>query len=327
MMKVHLLKIMKKLLSITSVLALLLTSVSPVKAVSFPDLSPEDPYYQVMETLAARGIVQGDAQGNLNGDQPLLRAELVTIVVRAGNIEVLDSDKNCFPDVRSQWFAGAVCAMTRLELIKGYPDGSFLPGREVKSGEAAKIIINALTSLNFVNLDEAQAWLEQNQFYKASVGLEQSIVRKEAFARLLAVADNWQSVSQEQVGAEEDAFNAESDTMMLVESGGPVFYVEYNEDQYQQHLGQDPLILFFHAGWCPKCKASKEVILQNQEQLVGGAIIFQVDFDTELELRKEYGITLQDTFVAINAAGEVVEKNNAIGSSTEIQTLIDASLQ
>jgi thiol-disulfide isomerase/thioredoxin len=309
------------LFSILGVLFLNINMATAHDGAEFSDLSHEDPYYEIIMSLNRMGIVMGNAQGLINGESSLNRAELVVIVIRAARIQVKDTDKNCFPDVQEQWFAGPICAMVRMGWISGYPDGLFRPAREVTVGESAKITVNALTLSQFTDLQQALDYIESNGFTMVALSIDVPIVRKEAFARLYNVTIH----DMQQMDSEGNPFNPAEDTIITIEEGGPVYYIEYNETQYQRHLGKDPIILFFHAAWCPLCRASEETILAHQGELVGGAVIFKVDFDSELALRKTYGITTQDTLVAIDSSGEDLLHFSAIRNKGHIQSLIDIS--
>ena len=63
-----------------------------------------------------------------------------------------------------------------------------------------------------------------------------------------------------------------------------------------------PTVLFFAADWCPYCQADLKEINANGSRL-GNITIVVVDYDKERQLEKAYGVTVQDTFVQIDAAG------------------------
>ena len=126
--------------------------------------------------------------------------------------------------------------------------------------------------------------------------------------------------------SEGNRFDPAKDTIMTVDPEGQPFYVDFNQTQYDRHLGSDPMILFFHASWCPLCRKSDEVLLEALGNLKGGIIWFKVDYDTEIELRKKYGITYQDSFVVIGRNGEVLKKRNGLPSAEVAQDLIDLAI-
>jgi thiol-disulfide isomerase/thioredoxin len=65
-------------------------------------------------------------------------------------------------------------------------------------------------------------------------------------------------------------------------------------------------ILFFHAPWCPQCRELDASIKNGT--VPDGVTIFKVDYDTNQELRKKYGVTIQTTLVSIDANGNLVKK-------------------
>ncbi|MFK7779583.1 MAG: DUF3179 domain-containing (seleno)protein [Candidatus Gracilibacteria bacterium] len=85
-------------------------------------------------------------------------------------------------------------------------------------------------------------------------------------------------------------------------------------------LKQKNVLLFFTASWCPTCKALKNDITKNIDLLPDDLYIVYIDYDTEIEMKKEYGIKVQHTLVFIdNNKNEILKK---IGI-TRIQSLID----
>lgn len=74
-----------------------------------------------------------------------------------------------------------------------------------------------------------------------------------------------------------------------------------------------PVVLFFHATWCPSCRAAKENIISNSD-LVDGIDILVVDYDSNNDLILQYGVSYQHTFVQIDSSGERVALWNGGGA-------------
>ena len=68
------------------------------------------------------------------------------------------------------------------------------------------------------------------------------------------------------------------------------------------------VILFFHADWCPSCRALEDDINANVSQIPDGVHILKLDFDTETELKQRYGIVRQHTLVQVDANGGEIQK-------------------
>ena len=75
-----------------------------------------------------------------------------------------------------------------------------------------------------------------------------------------------------------------------------------------------PVVLFFHASWCPTCKAADADIMTNLAAIPANITILKVDYDSNPELKKKYGVTYQHTFVQVDANGVMLKKWS--GSST-----------
>lgn len=81
------------------------------------------------------------------------------------------------------------------------------------------------------------------------------------------------------------------------------------------------VVLFFHATWCPTCKAADANI--KQSGVPEGLTILKLDYDTETELRKKYGVTTQHTFVQVDANGELVKKWSG---SRDVESIVAETL-
>lgn len=74
------------------------------------------------------------------------------------------------------------------------------------------------------------------------------------------------------------------------------------------------VVLFFHASWCPTCRAFKNDVSNNLENIPDGMTILEVNYDTETALKQKYGITYQHTYVEVDADGNAL--NTWSGSPT-----------
>lgn len=87
-------------------------------------------------------------------------------------------------------------------------------------------------------------------------------------------------------------------------------------DKAMKTAGDKPTVLFFHASWCPTCKAAMKDLEMNLSMLEG-VQIYIVDYDTTKDLQMKYGVTYQHTFVQIDTMGEALATWNG-GASEEI---------
>ena len=86
-----------------------------------------------------------------------------------------------------------------------------------------------------------------------------------------------------------------------------VHYLPYTKAAYDAARGMKR-VLFFHATWCPNCKAADVDIVKKLSDIPADVVIFKTDYDKEVALKKQYGITAQHTFVLVDDSGKAVKK-------------------
>ncbi len=100
----------------------------------------------------------------------------------------------------------------------------------------------------------------------------------------------------------------------------PGAYVDYYDGAIEETAGTK--VLFFHASWCPKCRALEEDILASE--IPDNFTVFKVDFDNSNELRQRYGVTLQTTIVYVDDDGEALAKG-VLYEDTTLTALLAAA--
>jgi len=68
------------------------------------------------------------------------------------------------------------------------------------------------------------------------------------------------------------------------------------------------VVLFFHASWCPSCRGLNADIEKNLGMIPSDVSILKVDYDTESEMKRRYGVTYQHTLVQVDAEGTMIKK-------------------
>lgn len=122
------------------------------------------------------------------------------------------------------------------------------------------------------------------------------------------------SVTEEDVIAEEDS-TTESEGVTEGEDsiGGAGSYEAYDESKLAMAENGD-VVLFFHASWCPTCRALDGDIEENIAEIPADLAILKVDYDSANELKSTYGVTTQHTMVQVDAEGNQITK--WVGSNT-----------
>ncbi len=67
-------------------------------------------------------------------------------------------------------------------------------------------------------------------------------------------------------------------------------------------------VLFFHASWCPGCKATDAKITSMYTNGTKALATYKINYDTESMLKQKYGITMQDTLVKVDGTGTMISK-------------------
>lgn len=99
------------------------------------------------------------------------------------------------------------------------------------------------------------------------------------------------------------------------------WYTAYSPEALAAATADDQkAVIFFHASWCPTCKAASEDFQENISQIPSNVTILKVDYDTETELKKKYSVVMQDTFVQVDGEGNVLATWNSGGEG--IKTLL-----
>jgi hypothetical protein len=143
---------MKKILSLTLVLVLVLSSFSMAFAdnhasTKFDDVEDEDIAIAV-DRLSAFGIVDGYEDGSYKPEGMVTRAEFSKLLVTALGLENAAGaagSSSQFADVMgTEWYAGFVNVAAGQGIVGGYPDGTFKPNAQVSYGEAVTMLVRAL---------------------------------------------------------------------------------------------------------------------------------------------------------------------------------------
>lgn len=108
-------------------------------------------------------------------------------------------------------------------------------------------------------------------------------------------------------GMKKDAMEKDAMEKDSMNKGGEfVTYEQYMEhsDAAMHHDGRT--VLFFDASWCPDCQKLKNALRSEHDVIPADVTVVDVDYDSHNDLRKQYGVTMQHTFVEVDAQGNKV---------------------
>lgn len=110
-------------------------------------------------------------------------------------------------------------------------------------------------------------------------------------------------VTEETTATEESVMDEVSSAdATATEDAAPGVYTAYDADAIVQSEAEH-ILLFFHATWCPSCKALDADIVANADSIPAGVEIYKVDYDTSTALKRQYGVTTQHSIIEVTASG------------------------
>jgi len=98
----------------------------------------------------------------------------------------------------------------------------------------------------------------------------------------------------------------EDEDSPVADVAGSAVYEDYSASRYQELKGSKPVVLFFHADWCPTCRQMEKDINATLADFPDGTVILKTNYDTESTLKDEYDIKVQSTVIVLDASGEVI---------------------
>lgn len=99
-----------------------------------------------IELLASKQIVTGATSDTFVPNSNITRAEFAALLVRSLGLNV-DAASASFTDVKStDWYAGAVGAAVKADLVTGYQDNSFKPNATITREQMAVMVARAISA-------------------------------------------------------------------------------------------------------------------------------------------------------------------------------------
>lgn len=144
-------------------------AVSGTEGQVFSDVGADTLHAKAILDLQSRGIIRGYEDGTFKPLKKINRAEFTKIIIEA-NFPGKALGKMCFNDVKDEWFAPYVCFAKNKNIVKGNPNGNFLPGNEINTAEAYKIVLE--TMLNNPIYDTKGEWYQRYMEYASAYNLE-----------------------------------------------------------------------------------------------------------------------------------------------------------
>lgn len=103
------------------------------------------------------------------------------------------------------------------------------------------------------------------------------------------------------------AISTPAEVTTAVESAKGGEYVPYDSAKLAMAKEGD-VVLFFRASWCPACRAADKSFREHASSIPSGLTLLDVDYDKYGDLKKQYGVTSQHTFVQVDENGKEIAK-------------------
>lgn len=293
------------------------------------------------QKLASMGVIKsGTTASDFGLSNTITRKEMMKIVMNLSGKNVPDTCNGTFGDVTNDWG----CKYIETALSNGYiaANANFRPDDSISKAEAMKLILKARgidkaydtsswqddyikTALdNWLiksaysdhNTAALRGWIFGIGAAEASDMMkEDSMMEKEGDAMMEKDGEAMMEDKEDEMMKEDetvDVMEKEEDVMEKAETG----YAEYDPALLWSN---DDVVLFFHAPWCPSCKAADKSIMETG---VDDFLLLKTDYDSNTDLRKKYGVTYQHTFVQVDANGDLIKKWSGSNSVDAIKTKI-----
>lgn len=137
-------KLTRKIFAFVLMLSMLASMAISGSAATFSDVPETHERYEAINELSGLGIINGYTDGTFQPDKAVTRAEMAKLIATLFSIDEAAGGENPFSDTADNWALNYIIAVKDLDIINGFPDGTFLPNAEVTYEQAIKMIICAL---------------------------------------------------------------------------------------------------------------------------------------------------------------------------------------
>lgn len=110
---------------------------------------------EAINALVKMGVVQGYPDGTFKPEDPVTRGEFSKMV--ASTFGYAPGIKADYYDAAGHWAEPFIAGLSKSEILKGYPDGTFKPSKEVTRAEMAAVL-SRVAGLGVIKSDMTGEW-------------------------------------------------------------------------------------------------------------------------------------------------------------------------
>ena len=115
-----------------------------IAAIAYSDVKEGAWYADSVEKAEAAGYIEGYPDGTMKPDKSISREEAASIIMKIDKLKADIIATGAYTDAaQMSWSKGAIGAVAKAAIIKGYPDGSFGLQKMIKRGEATVFLDQA----------------------------------------------------------------------------------------------------------------------------------------------------------------------------------------
>lgn len=148
--------------------------------VNLTDLK-DDANTEAINNVVSRGILKGTDQGTFEGEKPVSRAMVATVLMRISKDKTVDTSLT-FGDIKvSEWYTDAVKWAASHGHVKGFEDGTYKPNKLITRQEMAVILARFLEKhgiqmpeteeITYKDIDGLLDWSKDSVIKMAKIGL------------------------------------------------------------------------------------------------------------------------------------------------------------
>ena len=292
----------------------------------------------VLDWMYENGLTRYQTEAEFRGDDNITRGEASKFVNEYAMLLWLEKnyDQCEFSDIAGydSTLLPHIAEACAFGLLKG-SNGAFMPENNISEAEAITVVVRTLQWFQ----DETgtpwyknyyDMWKEMWMITTETLdGVATTMITRAKLGTWFYMAAKSQMnewTADEQV-AEEDSMDTnqeEDDTMddsteQEEDATISATYELYSQEAFDAAVDAGKrVVLNFRASRCPTCKATSENIMANLDTIPGDVVILETDYDTYTELKQEYGVTQQTTFVFFDNQGTYLETVTNIRSAADV---------